>query len=137
MNPGRFYVPRVGMGIRPVFGSNYLPSRGIGFFSNIRNSIRGINFSGILSGANKTLNVVNQTIPLIRQARPMFNNMRSMFQLAKAFGSETNTSKKVNTNNIRNNFNINEDKNTNSKLDNTNLIQKKETQNNNYPSFFI
>lgn len=84
MYPERFIIP------------NYMytyPMRTPGLFSRIFTGIRGFNWQGLLTNANKTLNVVNQTIPLVRQAGPMFNNMRSMLRLAKAFGSETTNNK--------------------------------------------
>ena len=93
MNPGRYFMPNMaGMGMRaaPMMGSvmGNAPvmaagGRGVGLFGRIGSALRSFNFSGLLSGANKTLNVVNQTIPLIRQAKPMVNNMKSMFKLAK------------------------------------------------------
>ena len=49
-----------------------------------------INFRGLLSGAQRTLNLVNQTIPLIEQAKPMVNNAKTMFRVMKEF-------KKINT----------------------------------------
>jgi hypothetical protein len=79
-----------------------------------------VNFSSILSGTQKTLNVVNQTIPLIKQAQPMFRNAKTMFKLMNEF-------KKVDT----------------PVADNSNkqIEQKKNVENsytyNNGPTFFI
>ena len=40
MNPGRFYLPRMGASISPMMGANYLPTRGsIGLFGRITNSL--------------------------------------------------------------------------------------------------
>lgn len=150
MNPGRYFYPGMGMEMRsmgPMMSSGYMVPRGAGLFSRIGNGIKAVNWSGLLNGANKTLNVVNQTIPLVRQARPMFSNMKSMFQLAKAFGNET-TSRKSNNNrgfqNVDNRRNAvsGSSSNVNSNNINTNKynndsIEKKEAQNNNFPSFFI
>ncbi len=44
-----------------------------------------INFSSILNGTQKTLNIVNQTIPLIKQAKPVFNNAKTMFKVMSEF----------------------------------------------------
>ena len=144
MNPGRFYMPGyIGMRGIPMSNSmlwsaNSVP-KGIGLFGKITNGIRSVNWSGLLTNANKTLNVVNQAIPLVRQAGPMVNNMKSMLRVARAFGTETNTSnnKKLynNHNNIlNNNFNSNSVYNNN-----TNDIsnKKKEKQNNSIPNFFV
>ena len=148
MNPGRYFMPNMaGMGMRaaPMMGSvmGNAPvmaagGRGVGLFGRIGSALRSFNFSGLLSGANKTLNVVNQTIPLIRQAKPMVNNMKSMFKLAKAFGSET-VSKRENNNNSVNNSrgNITNSKNA---IDTNKIVAEKSTvkdANNNYPNFFI
>lgn len=112
MNPGRFYMPRIGTNFSPMMGASYLTTRGnIGLFSRITSSLRSFNWSGFLNGANKTLNVINQSIPLVRQAGPMLNNMKSMLRIARAFGSETNN---------RTNFNTNVNNNTNFKNNNVN-----------------
>lgn len=134
MNPGRFFIPNMGIARSPMISANFLPSRdGIGFFGRITNSLRTFNWSGLLNGASKTLNVVNQTIPLVRQAGPMFNNMKSMLRLAKVFGNETNNF----------NYNVIKKKNTINTVDESidvqdkNLMQKKEILNDCNPNFFI
>ena len=137
MNPGRFFMPRMGANIGPMMRASYLPAGGsVGLFGRITNSLRSFNWSGLLSGANKTLNVVNQTIPLVRQAGPMFNNMKSMLKLARAFGGETT---RGNTNNSNNNrISISNVNNISNNINNKeNVVQKKEGDNNNYPNFFI
>ena len=155
MNPGRFYMPgymgmRNGSIISPMMRMVNSAPRGMGLFSRITSSIRSVNWSGLLNGANKTLNVVNQAIPLVRQAGPMVNNMRSMLRIAKAFGSET---VKTNSNNgnsaLRKNSTITNissrhsvsDSYNNTNRDNTdngeNLVQKKEVYDDNYPNFFV
>ena len=131
MNPGRFFLPNMANQFGPVVRASYSPSRGIGFFSRMINSIRRFNWNGILNGANKTLNVVNQTIPLVRQAGPMVNNMKNMFRLAKAFGNET-TTKKLQNNVVRD---LKNHKDINAQNDSA--ILKKEVMNDNYPNFFI
>ena len=129
MNPERFFLPNFSNQFTPLIRTGYLPNAGL--FSRITSSIKRFNWSGLLNGANKTLNVVNQTIPLVRQAGPMVNNMKNMFKIAKAFGNET--TRKKQENNILNNSgssNINY-------VENEANIQKKEVVNNNYPNFFI
>lgn len=139
MNPERFFIPRY-MGMRNIpmtnsmFNMTNTAPRGMGLFSRITNGIRSVNWSGLLTNANKTLDVVNQTIPLVRQAGPMFNNMKSMLRVAKAFGSETTSNKngKINSNNMSNNINSN-----NYVSNNENISQKKETHDESAPNFFI
>ena len=64
----------------PVSGMNMLPRAGL--FSRLFN---GINFSSILNGTQRTLNIVNQTIPLVRQAQPLFKNAKTMFKVMNEF----------------------------------------------------
>ena len=55
-----------------------------GFFS----SFKGMNFSGFLDGAQKTLGLVNQTIPLIYQVKPIISNAKTMFKIADVIKSD-------------------------------------------------
>lgn len=145
MNPGRFYMPGY-MGIRnasmisPMIRmANSAPNR-VGLFSKITNGIRSVNWSGLLNGANKTLNVVNQTIPLVRQAGPMVSNMKNMLRIARAFGNETvktNTNTRNNNSNEKNVINNVNSTNIDSSYNSENLVQKKEVSDNNYPNFFV
>jgi len=84
MNPGRYFIPTY---------PYTMPLKNPSLFSRIFGGFRSINWTSLLTNANKTLNFVNQTIPLIRQTGPMFNNLRSMIQLTRAFNSETITKK--------------------------------------------
>ena len=84
----------------------------------------GINFSSILSGTQKTLNIVNQTIPLIKQAQPILRNAKTMFNVMNEFKKlDTPTSVESGTND-----NVNETKRS---------VEKNYTTNNNGPTFFI
>lgn len=56
-----------------------------GIFSRLFSGLRGINFGSILSGTQKTLNVVNQTIPLVKQATPIVKNAQTMFKVMNEF----------------------------------------------------
>ena len=139
MNPGRYFMPRMGIGMNPSIGTNFLSSSGgIGLFGRLTNSLRSFNWGNLLNGANKTLNIVNQTIPLVRQAGPMFNNMKSILRLAKVFGNETNNNftnrNFINTNNNNNSLNNN---NNFSDIQESTLVQKKEVSDSNYPNFFV
>lgn len=81
-----------------------------------RNFFRGINFSSILSGTQKTLGIVNQAIPLVKQAKPMLNNAKTMFKVMNEFKkvdtptvqeniSNTSTVKEMATETVNNNVN--------------------------------
>ncbi len=138
MNPGRFFMPNMSM--RPmmtfnptnaVFRNNMMIPRNVNIISRAIDGIREFNWRNLLSGANKTLNVVNQTIPLIRQAKPMVNNVKSIMKLAKAFGNET---KKGNNYKNRNNYGTNNVIEKNNPKSNVN---ENNNNDNNYPTFFI
>ena len=60
------------------FGNAFSPFGAVRAGSVLRN---GINWSGILSNAQKTLGVINQAIPVFYQIRPMFNNIKTMFRV--------------------------------------------------------
>jgi len=127
MNPDRYFIPN--MAINPMIMRNgYGITRNAGLFSKIMHGIRSFNWSGLLNGANKTLNVMNQTIPLIREAKPMVGNVKNMIKLAKAFGNETNKRQVSN-------------KQYKSYENNKNIVQQHKvshtTQSNNYPTFFV
>lgn len=84
----------------------------------------GINFSSILSGTQKTLNIVNQTLPLIKQAQPIFRNAKTMFNVMNEFKKlDTPTTTESVTNN-----NVDEIKRS---------VETNYTTSNNGPTFFI
>ena len=56
-----------------------------GLFSRLISGMRGINFSSILTGTGKALNVVNQTIPLVKQVSPVVKNAKTMFKVMNEF----------------------------------------------------
>lgn len=101
------------------------PAPKTGLFSRIFGGNVGL--SSILSGTQKTLNIVNQTIPLIKQARPMFNNAKTMFRVMNEF-QKVDTPKQ----------NINKVQTSSNSVGN-NTIKTEQTisqNNNNLPTFF-
>lgn len=46
---------------------------------------KGIKWSSILNGIQKTLGIVNQAIPIIKQAGPVINNAKTMFHVMNEF----------------------------------------------------
>ncbi len=82
-------------------------------FGRLFGGIRGINFSSILSGTQKTLNVVNQTIPLVKQVTPVVRNAKTMFKVMNEFKKVDNKPtksdkiEKIDKNNNSNVKNIN------------------------------
>lgn len=76
-----------------------------------------INWSGLLSNTQKTLNIVNQAIPIVYQIKPIVNNAKTMFRVASEFSKTSNN-------------NINQNSNTNNTITN-------DYSQNDGPSFFI
>ena len=60
-------------------------------FGALRNSFRSINFSNILNGTQKTLNIVNQAIPLVKQVKPVMKNAKTMFKVMNEFKKTDNS----------------------------------------------
>lgn len=76
-----------------------------GILRGLFSGLKGINFSSILSGTQKTLGIVNQTIPLIKQATPVFKNAKTMFKVMNEFKKvDIPVKNKVNLNNKENNI---------------------------------
>ena len=85
-----------------------------------------INWSSLLSNAQKTLGVVNQAIPLYYQVKPVFKNLRALGKIGKEFTkiSESNNQK---SNEVK----------QESKFDNTNsnaVINNISNEQNDYPT---
>lgn len=53
-----------------------------GLFSRGLGLAKGINWSGLLDGTQKTLGVINQAIPIVYQVKPMLSNAKTMFKIA-------------------------------------------------------
>lgn len=83
------FNPNSFTGISRGLGNIGLGVRGARGLGGIKSLTKGINWSGLFSGAQKTLGIVNQAIPLVKEAKPMFNNMKTMLKLANAFKDET------------------------------------------------
>ena len=84
-----------------------------GLFSRIFRN--GINWSGILNGTQRTLNIINQTIPTIKQISPIVKNAKTMFKVMNEFKKvDTPSSTNSNTSNNKSNniSNIESDENT-------------------------
>lgn len=61
-----------------------------------------INFSSIVNGTSKTLNLVNQAIPLFKQMSPVVKNAKTMFKVMNEFKRAETISPTTETNNITN-----------------------------------
>lgn len=79
------------------YGNPSLLARGLSF-------TRGINWGGLLDGAQKTLGVINQAIPIVYQVKPIINNAKTMLKIANVMNTpDTNVGNNVN--NRQNNSN--------------------------------
>ena len=85
-----------------------------------------INWSSLLSNAQKTLNVVNQAIPIYYQVKPVFKNIRTLGRIGKEFSKINN---QTNNNSIKKNGNI--------KLENNQSQKKEEISNIPNPTFYL
>ncbi len=85
---------------------------------------KGINWAGLLTNTQKTLNIVNQAIPLVYQAKPIISNARTMFKIANEFTKSNSKGSSVNKSN-----NIN--------VSNSNIENKSYDDSDNQPYFFI
>lgn len=70
-----------------------------------------INWSSLLSNAQKTLGVVNQAIPLYYQVKPVFKNLRALGKIGKEFtkisGSNNQNSNEIKQESVVDNTNNN------------------------------
>ena len=90
-NPYYYMVPTATSGLgRGLFGTTLR---------------RGINWSSILNGAQRTLGLVNQAIPLVKQAAPMMRNAKTMFKVMNEFKKVETPNTNANNNNISNDVN--------------------------------
>lgn len=51
---------------------------------------KGINWSSLLDGTQKTLGIINQAIPIIYQVKPIISNAKTMFKIADVINSPAN-----------------------------------------------
>ena len=73
------------MNFYPYYNFPYASFSQIPKAGGLKSLFGGIKWSSILSGTQKTLNVVNQAIPIIKQAGPVINNAKTMFRVMNEF----------------------------------------------------
>lgn len=73
---------------------SFFPTNGI---TNTPSILGKINWSTLLSNAQKTLNVVNQAVPLYYQVKPVFKNIKAISKIGKEF-SKIGNNVNVNSN---------------------------------------
>ena len=91
-----------------------------------------INWSSLLSNAQKTLNVVNQAIPLYYKLKPVFNNIKTIGKIGREM------TKMASSNNVTQNNNVNNiADNSNNKIEENNNIIYDNNENIPNPTFFL
>jgi len=89
------------MNYYPYFNSVPYMTQTMAKPSIFKSLLGNINLSSIISGTQKTLNIINQTIPLIKQAGPVINNAKTMFRVMNEFKRvDTPIFQKENTNTV-------------------------------------
>lgn len=92
-----YMIPNMGMSAaapvaNTLTGASNLAS-GLGAAKAAGTSLLGkINWSSLLSNAQKTLNVVNQAIPLYYQVKPVFKNIGALGRITREFSKMGNIS---------------------------------------------
>ena len=128
-----YMIPNIGMQTVAPAASGLANAANLGnaaTASSASSLLSRINWSSILSNAQKTLNVVNQAIPLYYQVKPVFKNLRTLGKIGKEFTKIGNTQNSVNQNT---NENVNLDNNTSPDVVENNEI----TQSIPTPKFFL
>lgn len=64
-----------------------------------------INFSSIINGTSRTLNLVNQAIPIFKQMSPVVRNAKTMFKVMNEFKKADIPTNNRNESTINNNIN--------------------------------
>lgn len=125
-----------GGGLRSLFGQAGGAGNALGGVAGATRT--GVNWSGLLSGAQRTLGVINQAIPAINQIRPFWNNARSILSIVKAFNKSNNDDPKSESDSAGSSATASNI--TNKKITVNNDIDTSSTSNistNNMPSFFV
>lgn len=90
------------MNFYPYYNFPYTSFTQVPKVGGLKSLLGGIKWSSILSGTQKTLNVVNQAIPIIKQAGPVINNAKTMFRVMNEFKKVDNPQENIVQNNISN-----------------------------------
>ena len=120
------------MNFYPYYNFPYTSFTQVPKVGGLKSLFGGIKWSSILSGTQKTLNVVNQAIPIIKQAGPIVNNAKTMFRVMNEFkniDSKTNENVSLQSNSVIE---------SSTSQNNTNSTMNKKTsyQSNQGPTFF-
>ena len=63
------------------------------------NAIKGLGFSGILEGTEKTLGVINQAIPIVYQIKPLISNVKTIFKISNLINDNSTEDRSITNNN--------------------------------------
>ena len=104
------------MNFYPYYNFPYTSFTQVPKVGGLKSLFGGIKWSSILSGTQKTLNVINQAIPVYYQIKPIWGNLKSFGKIMSAFNEPDNNSHNYQTVNNQNRQNR-EDKQTEKKED--------------------
>ena len=68
-----------------------------GLFRSLLGGSKAINWSSLLSNAQKTIGIINQTIPMVKQVTPAIHNAKTMFKVMNEFKKQEPVSSVNNT----------------------------------------
>lgn len=114
---------------------NYIPYPNHFSKPSLFQAFRSLNFSEILNGTQKTLNVINQAIPIFYQIKPLWNNTKTIFRIANAVNKPDDNVN--NSNNDNNRSNSNSNNNSNNSSNPSSQVNTTPNKNYNEPTFFI
>ena len=119
----------------PYMMANPYPYVGASNMLGAKTGITGLlgklNFSNILSGASKALNVANQAIPLYRQVKPVINNIKMVGKIGREFTKMGNSNSNISSNDT----NLDNENSINNEISND--ISNNINNNVPNPTFFI
>ncbi len=118
-------------------GPNYMPYPTHISKPSLFQAFRSLNFSEILNGTQKTLNVINQAIPIFYQIRPLWNNTKTIFRIANAVNKPDDNINDSNNGNNRNNKSNNTSNNNSNSPNPNSKVNATTNKNYNEPTFFI
>ena len=90
------------MNFYPYYNFPYTSFTPVSKVGGLKSLFGNIKWGSILSGTQKTLNVVNQAIPIIKQAGPVINNAKTMFRVMNEFKKVDTPKENIVQNNITN-----------------------------------
>lgn len=120
------------------YANYYAAAAKPGLFQSLKGFAGKTNWSNILNGTGKTLNMINQVIPIVYQVRPIWNNAKTMFRIAGALKEDNKETTSVESNSSTTNYSTKKREATStSTSSNENIYESKTFSNEGAPTFFL